>query len=445
MSLSYKLIKETNVLKTYQYKINITAEDLNNKLLEYQKVIKIDGFRKGHVPIENVRKKYEQTAFFELLEQEINKTSLEIIREKSYQITQKPIIKNLENVKFGKNIALDVIFEVFPTISEIKIPSSKIKKPLIPEPTEEDVLKEIKRIFSKNIPLIEVEDKNHKVKHGDILNIDFKGFLGDVQFEGGTAENVDLEIGSKTFIDDYEDQLIGAKAGSNVAVKVKFPENYQKTSLAGQKVRFDVKINKIQKYDDTKLNDDLAKELKFETLEELKNSTKQNMIKLNNQRSDEFVKLAVLKELVNKNDIELPMYYITENANKSLQEEASKDPLIKENEKELLKQKINSLAEQTKIHYIFQFIVKDNNLIASDEEIKNKINENFPQNENASEQYKKQIEAMIENYMKNENVKTSIANQILTDKIYDLLLLKFKIVDEKMTKKELDVAMSKLI
>lgn len=143
------------------------------------------------------------------------------------------------------------------------------------EITDKDVEEELKRVQLQNTRLVE---KDGAIENGDVANIDFKGSVNGEYFEGGSAEGFDLEIGSHSFIDNFEDQLIGLKAGETKDVLVKFPADYQAENLAGKDAKFEVKVNAVKRKELPEINDALASDVsEFETLDEYKKHIKEHL------------------------------------------------------------------------------------------------------------------------------------------------------------------------
>lgn len=257
---------ETKKLNTANALINgvILMKDLEVKFdkiaSKISKSVKIDGFRKGKVPLSVVKARYKDN-----IEQDAQKEVIEEILQagiKELGIDFSGVIGNPVVTKFDKKES-DVLVEIKLSLKpqfNLDIVSSCIPEVTLAEVTDEQVDVRIQEIAQKSAPLLEAT-KDKKVAKNDIVNIDFEGFVDGKVFDGGNSKGFDLTIGSGQFIPGFEDGLIGMQAGSQKDLDVVFPQNYQAPNLAGKSAIFKVKINKIQQKDKVKIDDELAKTL----------------------------------------------------------------------------------------------------------------------------------------------------------------------------------------
>jgi len=247
------------------------------KFLKNRKKINIPGFRKGKAPRKLIESRYGKGVFYEdaldivippAYEEELEKTELDPIDQPKLDI------KEFEE---GKNVVITADIEVKPEVKLADPKEIEVIK-VISEVDDEQVDNSLKEMQEKNARIINVEDR--PVKEGDTVTIDYKGFIEDEEFEGGSAENQSLEIGSNQFIPGFEDQLIGEESGKDIEVKVTFPEDYNAAELAGKDAKFNVKIHEIKEKELPELDDEFAKDIsEFDSIDELKKDTKDNLIK----------------------------------------------------------------------------------------------------------------------------------------------------------------------
>lgn len=228
----------------------------------------IPGFRKGKVPKALIEKQYGEGVFFEdALDLLLPEAYGNAIDELKLDVVARP---DIDIKEMGKGI--DLVFEAAVAVKpEVKIGTYKgvEAKKVSVEVSDEDIAAELEKSREMNARLINIEDR--PVQTNDSLIIDYKGFVGEEQFEGGTAENQTLVIGSGRFIPGFEEQLVGANLGDEVEVKVTFPTEYHAANLAGQEAIFKVNVKGIKVKELPELNDDFASETsEFDTLEELK-------------------------------------------------------------------------------------------------------------------------------------------------------------------------------
>lgn len=302
--------------------IEVSAEDLEKALeAAYQKEknkISIPGFRKGKVPRAMVEKMYGAGIFYEdaansLMQQNypaaVDESGIDIVSRPSVDVVQlekgKPFIFTAEvavkpEVTLGKYLGVTI---------------SKVDTTV----TDEEVDAALEKERSNNARTVSVTDR--PVQSGDTAVIDFEGFVDGVAFEGGKGENHPLEIGSHSFIDTFEEQLIGKNAGDEVDVNVTFPEQYQAAELAGKPALFKVKIHEVKAKELPELNDEFASDVsEFETLAEYKESLKKN---LQQQKEDEAKKTKedeAIQKIIDKSKMDLPEAMITTQCENMIEE-----------------------------------------------------------------------------------------------------------------------------
>ena len=260
--------------------IEVAAEDLEKAMQNaYQKAkgrISIPGFRKGKAPRKMIEQMYGKGVFLEdavnaLIPEHYSKAlaecELEIVSQPTIDITQAEPGKAFiftEEVATKPEVTLG-------DYKGVEVPKTEITV------TDEDVDAEIKKEQEKNSRTINVEDRGAQLQ--DVVTIDFEGSVDGVPFDGGQATEYPLTLGSNTFIPGFEDQLVGAKVGDDVDVKVTFPEEYQAKELAGKEAIFKCAVKKIEAKELPELDDDFAKDVsEFDTLAEYKEHVKTNLV-----------------------------------------------------------------------------------------------------------------------------------------------------------------------
>lgn len=235
---------------------------------------KVEGFRQGKAPRKMIEKLYGPEVFFEdAISEGFNKHYIEILtKETSIDPIDSPDLRVTKLDKTGITIVAEI-----PVKPEVKLGKyTGLKVNVQPrEITDADVDAELSRVQTQNTRLVE---KDGAVEMGDVANIDFKGSVNGEYFDGGTAEGFDLEIGSHSFIDNFEDQLVGLKTGDTKDVMVKFPESYHAENLAGKDAKFECKVNAVKSKVLPEINDEFASNVsEFETLAEYKNHIKEHL------------------------------------------------------------------------------------------------------------------------------------------------------------------------
>ncbi len=310
--------KENNEVK---FKMEFTAEEFENAIVKvYQKEkdkFEIDGFRKGKAPRSLIEKRYGETIFFDDAINNLFSLNYPLaMDELDLNVIDYPKTE-LSQTKKGEGFDITVTVTVYPEFEVKDYKGVEIEK--VPaEVTDEDVDKEIANMADRNSRMVEVD---RPAQDGDTVLIDYAGFVGDEQFEGGTAERYPLKLGSGSFIPGFEDQLIGAKKDEEVEVKVTFPEEYHSEDLAGKDAIFKCKVHEIKEKEVPAIDDDFVKDVsEFDTLDELKASKREDLQKAAEARAEEQMKNSVIEKIFEANDIDVPDVMVEEEIDSSLQQ-----------------------------------------------------------------------------------------------------------------------------
>ena len=275
---------------------------LKKHVLVHFKDAKVDGFRKGHVPADVLEKKFKKEIEGEILNH--------IISEEYRKAVEENNLSPIADIKLEKyednedNVEVVFTIPVLPEITLGDYKSIKVEKEAL-DVNDEKVNAEIEIMRSNAGKLKEVAD-DEAAKDKDVANINFEGFVDGEAFDGGKAEGFDLTLGSKSFIDTFEDQIIGHKKGDEFDVNVTFPEEYHAENLKGKPAVFKVKVNSIKRKEEAELNEDLAKELGYDSVEDLKAKTKENLIKREETRIENEYKGKVVDAVVDGVNFEIP-------------------------------------------------------------------------------------------------------------------------------------------
>lgn len=310
--------KENNVAK---FTIEYTAEEFEAAVIKvYQKnkdKFNIDGFRKGKAPRSIIEKHYGEGVFFEDAINELLGTGYpDAIKELDLEVIDYPNVDTGE-VKKGEPLKVDITVDVYPRV-EVKDYKNLTVEQVTPEVDEEQVTRRLEMEQKKVARSVPVD---REAKNGDTITLDYAGFVGEEQFEGGTAENQKLTLGSGQFIPGFEDQLIGAKAGEEVDVKVTFPEEYHAENLAGKEAVFHCKVNEIREEQLPELDDEFAKDVSdFDTLEEMKNDIKAKLLETSEVRSLNEAKDNLVEQIYENNKFDPPQSMVQDELSRALSE-----------------------------------------------------------------------------------------------------------------------------
>ena len=296
--------KDKNVVK---FNMEISAEEFEAGIVKaYQKEkgkFVVDGFRKGKVPRKIIEARFGEDVFFEeainlILQEEYPKA----VDELGLAVINRPDL-DIDGIKKGEGFVVNVTVEVYPEIEVKDYKGVEIEK--ISEELDEDaVQKELEALQKRNARLVSVD---REAQDGDTVIIDYAGFVGENQFEGGTAENHSLKLGSGAFIPGFEEQLIGKKAGEEVEVKVTFPEEYHALDLAGKEAVFKCKVHEVKAEELPKLDDDFASDVsEFDTLDEFKKDLQEKLEESAKKTAVQRMQDAAVRAVVDANDFDIP-------------------------------------------------------------------------------------------------------------------------------------------
>ena len=297
--------KENNKVS---FNIEIPAGDFEKGLqkayLKNRGHFNIPGFRKGKVPRKIIEMNYGEEIFYE---DAINSVLPEAYDKAIVELELDPVDSpevDIEEIEKGKPVMVKIQVEVKPEVKLGDYKSIEIEK-VEYNVTDELVENELKSVQDMNGRIIDAGDR--AVKEGDILTIDYAGYVGEEQFEGGTAEKQQLEIGSNQFIPGFEDQLVGKNKDEEVNVVVTFPEEYHEESLKGKDATFKVTIHEIKEKELPELDDEFAKDVSdFDTLEEYKTSIKEKLEKDFKNKEEIEQENNLIEMVVDMCEVELP-------------------------------------------------------------------------------------------------------------------------------------------
>ncbi|MGB7405266.1 MAG: trigger factor, partial [Pacificimonas sp.] len=253
------------------YDVTIPAKDVEARvdaqLSNVSKTMRMPGFRPGKVPKNLVKKMHGEALYGEALQTSVQEGIQKLMSEKELRPAQQPSV-DLKQGDEGKDVKFSVELEVLPQIEVGDIDKIELEK-LVVE-ADDKTMDEALKSFADQQKSYEPGAKTYKAQQGDQVAMDFVGTVDGEPFEGGTGEDMTIEIGSGRLIPGFEDQLVGVKANDQKTIKVTFPDDYNVAYLKGRDAEFDVTVNEIRKPKEAKVDDDLAKNLGLEGLDQLK-------------------------------------------------------------------------------------------------------------------------------------------------------------------------------
>ena len=340
--------------------------------------IAIPGFRKGKVPQAMIEKMYGPEVFYEdaantMLQAQypaaVEQSGVDVVSRPTVEVTQiekgKPFIFTAEVAKRP-----EVTLGKYNGVTVTKIDTSV---------SDEEVDAEIENQRNTNARTVTVTDR--AVQEGDTAVIDFEGFVDGVAFEGGKGENHPLEIGSHSFIDTFEDQLVGKNAGDEVEVNVTFPEQYQAEELAGKPATFKVKINEIRAKELPELNDEFVQDVsEFDTMAEYREDTKKKLQERKENAAKGTKEDEAIQKIIDKSKMEIPEAMIDMQAENMIEEFAQRiaaQGMSFEQYMQFSGMTIDKMKEQVRPEalqriqssLVLEQIAKEENIVASDEDV----------------------------------------------------------------------------
>ena len=277
----------------------------------------IDGFRKGKAPRSIIEKHFGEGVFFEDAINNLFQTAYpEALNELDLEVIDSPQA-DFSEIGKGKPLTVTIDVAVYPVV-EVKDYKGIEVEQVDPEVTDEDVDRDIEAMRKRNSRMV-VADR--PVENGDTVILDYAGFVGDEQFQGGTAENQELKIGSGMFIPGFEEQLIGVKAGESKDVVVTFPEEYQAKELAGKEAVFKCKVHEVKFEELPELDDEFAKDVsEFDTLAELRDDARARILESVKLQCENEAKDKVIAQVYENNKIEAPATMVADEMDRMIQE-----------------------------------------------------------------------------------------------------------------------------
>ncbi|MEI8355427.1 MAG: trigger factor [Deltaproteobacteria bacterium] len=412
-------------LSSVKKKINfiIPAERVGTEIdrvyNEIRKTTAIKGFRKGKVPQSFIEKNYSGKMAGEVLQGLVTETYLKALNDFKIIPVAPPTIES-DELKKGEPLSYSATVEILPVIEPKEyIGLQAEKETYIPDLEAINVrLSEMQARMAQVVPLTEPRP----AIIGDIITLDFKGFLDDVPFEKGEAEDYVLELGTKSFIEGFEEQLVGMSCGDEGKVKVTFPEAYGGHKLAGKEVTFEVKIKDIKQKELPELDDDFARQFGLGGIEEMKENIALSFEHQEKIKIDSALKDSLVKALIEKHELEVPealvekqLQFLVENTIKTLSAQNLTLEMIGTEESKLREELKDNARMQVKGSLLLEAIAKKEAIIAEDNEIYEKI-------QVVAEQTNKDSDHVEQFYLHNPNAKASLVKQILEEKAIQFLL-----------------------
>lgn len=424
--------------------VTIPVADLTGKLgakaAEVAPKMNIKGFRPGKVPVNHVLKMYGKDLMSEIVQEALNTSSSKAVEDKGYRPASQPELNptcDFEAVLAGtSDLSFEVSLEIMPEFTPVDPASLELNRPVYAV-SDADVDEALTELASQSKSYEKKGGKAPKAADKDQLVIDFEGSIDGELFEGGSATDSNLVIGSGQFIPGFEDQLVGAKVGEERVVKVTFPENYGAKHLAGKDAEFKVTVKEIKAEAETTIDDDFATRLGLESLEKLKEILKSNLEQQYSGASRFKAKRALLDVLDEKHAFDLPPRMVeAEFAGIWQQIEADKaagnlsedDAAKSEND---LKAEYKAIAERrVRLGLVLAEIGRIQNVVVSDQEVLQAI-------AREARNYPGQEKQVFDFYRQNPAAAAQIRAPMYEEKVVDAIFGLAKVTETSITKEDL--------
>ena len=398
-------------------------ELVKKRLREISKTTRIDGFRKGKVPTSVIEKRFGQQAFVEVAQEAMQQNYVQALIQEKVNPAGAPYFepKALER---GKDVEFTATFEVFPEVEVKDIEKIEVERP-VAEVTDADLDNMMETLQKQQATWTE---KKVQAKAGNKVTINFLGKIDGEEFEGGKAEDFELELGQGRMIPGFEDGIIGKKAAKkSFSIEVDFPEDYHAENLKGKKAEFEITITKVEVQELPELNDEFVEKFGITEggVDALKTEVKNNMTRELSQALKAKVKEAAIKGLLATNDLDVPKALIDQEVNNLRQQAMQRfggqmDP---NNMPELPAELFESQAkDRVRTGLLLGQFIKDNGIEANEDKVKEIIETQASAYEDPSE--------VVEHYYGNEQLLENIRNLATEDQAIEMILEKAKVSDK---------------
>lgn len=437
MEVKIKNTHDKKLKKEYQIVIPkaLIDQKVNDYIEKVRKNFSLKGFRKGHVPAAVIKEKYGASIMADESDKIISETLKNLVKNNDLKLALSPKI-DVKVFEEGKDIELAASLEIYPEVPEIDLNKIKATKreAEISDADLDESLDKLLKFYRTWTP----KDASEKAKKGDAVNIDYVGKIDKKEFEGGSAKGYQLELGSKSFIDNFEDQLIGKKVGDEVKVKVKFPKDYHNKEFAGKAAEFEVKVNEVLSADMPAVNDEFIKNnFGLENKEKLMEAVKKQIEGNYDNMTRNLFKQDFFDFLNKKYDFDIPAGLVEEQLNimwKEVEEELKTNPdkFKNDKEKEKAKDKKREIAARmVRCGMILSDLAHKNKIEVNNDDINKELGKIISR-------FQGQEKAVVEYYQKNQAAVQQLKGAVLEEKTIDFVLALPSLDKKKVSLKDFD-------
>jgi len=441
-----QVTETTNEGLKREFRVTLAATDLETRvterLTEMKDRVRISGFRPGKVPVSHLKKIYGRSVMAETIDQMVRETNAKIVTDRGLKLATEPKITlpedkgEVENVISGKtDLSYTVAVEVVPQIALADFKAIMLEK-LVADITDLDVDEAVRRLAEQNRTYT-AKPEGAQAESGDRVVVSFKGTVNGEPFEGGSGENVPVDIGSNTFIPGFEDQLLGIAAGETCTVNVTFPDQYAAEKLAGQAATFEVVAKSIEKPAEITIDDAFATSLGVESVEKLRQAVRERIGQEYAAASRQKLKRELLDKLDVLHKFEAPPTLVEQeftnvwntvladlkSQNRTFEQEGTTEEKAREEYR-------NIADRRVRLGLVLAEIGDKNNIRVNDDEISRAVIER-------ARQYPGREREVLDFYQKNSNALATVRAPIYEEKVVDFIVELADVVEKKVTKDEL--------
>lgn len=387
-------------------------EKVSAEVAKTAKTVRIDGFRKGKVPVSLVKKRYGQGIRMDAVEQVMRDAYVEAIQKESIQPAGMPSIEP-KNFAEGADLEFVAKVEVYPEVTLADSSAIKVER-VASEVTEADLDVMLETLRKQNAEWSPVERES---ADGDQVTIDFVGYLGDEAFEGGAAQGHKLVLGSNTMIPGFESGIVGAKAGEERTISVTFPEDYQAENLKGQEASFKITVSEVAEQVLPELDEAFVEKFGLEnaTIDGLRAEVRKNMERELNQAIKAKLKNALFDGLLSINEVEVPSALVDQEVDGLRKQAASQFGGQGFDASQLPAELFQEEAtKRAKLGLLISEVIKQNELKVDDERVRAFL-------EDMAQAYQ-EPQQVIEYYLKNKEQLAQVQSAVLEEQVVDKLL-----------------------
>jgi trigger factor len=427
-------ISASGLKREYKVVINAAALEstVNEKLEAVRGQVNMPGFRPGKAPAALIKKQYGRALLGEAMEESVNSALQKTLEDNKLRPAMQPKV-DIQTFEEGKDFECTIAVEVLPDIVPGDFKAIKLER-LVVEPNDTEVDEFLTRLSDQQK---NYEKADKAAEKGDQVVIDFSGSVDGVKFDGGTASDYPLVLGSNTFIPGFEDQLIGLKVGDAKTVKVTFPENYGNSDLAGKPADFECTMKEVRAAQPVTMDDEFAKRFGLQSLQELKDNIKRDLGQEYKSLARMKMKRSLLDQLSDQHSFDVPpgmvelefgQIWNEISADKARLEAEMAEEKKSEDE---LKAEYQKIAERRiRLGLLLSEVGRINNIEVKSEEITRAMIEQ-------ARRFPGQERQVMEYFQKNPEAAQSLRAPIFEDKVVDFIVEMATVTDKTVTKEEL--------